>query len=85
MSTDTVAKTVNDALAVPSELPDPLVRGKAQDTVFTWTLRKVAVGSAPEISFEQSVDAHKLFWIASRSDGDVVIDSVRGTESPLPD
>ncbi|ADB59391.1 hypothetical protein Htur_0493 [Haloterrigena turkmenica DSM 5511] len=82
---DTIGKTVDDVLVVPSELPDALVREKAEDAVFTWTLRKVAVGSAPEISFEQSVDAHKLFWIASRPDGDVIVDSVRGTESPLTD
>ena len=82
---ETVAKTVDDVLVVPSELPDALVREKAEDAVFTWTLRKVAVGSAPDISFEQSVDAHKLFWIASRPDGDVIVDSVRGTESPLVD
>lgn len=80
---ETVTETIDDVLVVPSELSDAQVREKAEDAVFTWTLRKIAVGSAPELTFERSVDAHKLFWIASRPDGDVIVDSVRGTESPL--
>jgi hypothetical protein len=28
-------------------------------------------------------DAYKLFWLVERSDGDMIIDSVRGTERPL--
>ncbi|WP_222913081.1 hypothetical protein [Natrinema sp. SYSU A 869] len=80
---ETVTKTLDDVLVVPSELSDAQVREKAEDAVFTWTLRKTAVGSTPDLTFEQSIDAHKLFWIASRPDGDVIVDSVRGTESPL--
>ncbi|MFC6763965.1 hypothetical protein [Natrinema soli] len=80
---ETVSRTVDDVLVVPSELTDEQVREKAENALFKWTLRKIAVGSAPDVQFEQSVNAHKLFWIASRPDGDVIVDSVRGTESPL--
>ncbi|OAQ53392.1 hypothetical protein HTG_07900 [Natrinema mahii] len=82
---ETVTEPVDDVLVVPSELSDAQVRDKAENAVFTWTLRKVAVGSAPDLTVERSVDAHKLFWIASRPDGDVIVDSVRGTEMPLTD
>ncbi|RKD88948.1 hypothetical protein [Halopiger aswanensis] len=82
---ETTEQTVEDVLVIPSELSDEQTRAKAEDAVFNWTLRKVAVSSTPDIRFEQSVDAYKLFWIASRPDGDVIVDSVRGTESPLED
>ncbi|ELY63269.1 hypothetical protein C489_19426 [Natrinema versiforme JCM 10478] len=80
---ETVSRTVDDVLVVPSELTDEQVREKAENALFKWTLRKIAVGSTPDVQFEQAVTAHKLFWIASRPDGDVIVDSVRGTESPL--
>ncbi|RZH67842.1 hypothetical protein [Natrinema altunense] len=79
----TVTRTIDDVLVVPSELSDEQAREKAEDAVFSWTLRTVAVGSAPDLRFERSIDAYKLFWIASRPDGDVIVDSVRGSESPL--
>ncbi|WP_306052565.1 hypothetical protein [Natronococcus wangiae] len=82
---ETATLTVDDALVIPSELSDTRTREKAEDAVFNWTLRKVAAGSAPDVTFERSVDAYKLFWIASRPDGDVIVDSVRATESPLDD
>ncbi|MBZ6495219.1 hypothetical protein [Natrinema longum] len=82
---ETVATTLEDVLVVPAALSGDQALEKAEDAVFKWTLRKVAVGSAPAVTFEQSVDAHKLFWIASRPDGDVIVDSVRGTETPLTD
>ncbi|SEW09862.1 hypothetical protein [Natrinema salifodinae] len=82
---ETTTRTLEDVLVIPSDLSDDQAREKAEDAVFNWTLRKVAVGSAPEVTFERSVDAYKLFWIASRPDGDVIVDSVRGTESPLDD
>ncbi|AEH39153.1 hypothetical protein [Halopiger xanaduensis] len=82
---ETTDRTVKDVLVIPSELSDEQTGEKADDAVFNWTLRKVAVSSAPDVRFERSVDAYKLFWIASRPDGDVIVDSVRGTESPLED
>ena len=82
---ETTTRTVDDVLVIPSELSDAQTREKAEDAVFNWTLRKVAVGSSPTVTFERSADAYKLFWIASRPDGDVIVDSVRGTESPLED
>ncbi|MFC6719107.1 hypothetical protein ACFQGT_07280 [Natrialbaceae archaeon GCM10025810] len=82
---ETVTERIDDVLVVPSELSDERVREKAEAAVFTWTLRKIAVHSAPEVTFERTVDAYKLYWLASRPDGDVIVDSVRGTESPLED
>ncbi|MFD1562722.1 hypothetical protein ACFR99_04035 [Haloarchaeobius amylolyticus] len=82
---ETETRTVDDVLVIPSELSDAQTHRKAEDAVFKWTLRKVAVGSEPDVTFARSVDAYKLYWIASRPDGDVIIDSVRGTESPLAD
>jgi len=82
---ETQTQTVDDVLVIPSELSDAQTRRKAEDAVFKWTLRKVAVGSEPDVTFARSVDAYKLFWIASWPDGDVIVDSVRGTESPLAD
>ncbi|QFU81358.1 hypothetical protein [Natronorubrum aibiense] len=82
---ETTTRTLDDVLVIPSELSDVETREKAEDAVFTWTLRTVAVSSTPAVSLERAVDAYKLFWIASRSDGDVIVDSVRGTESPLAD
>lgn len=82
---DTVTTTVDDVFVIPAALSEEQALEKAEETVFNWTLRKLAVGSVPGISFEQSVDAHKLFWIASRPHGDVIVDSVRGTEMPLED
>ncbi|TMT87322.1 hypothetical protein E2L06_12295 [Haloterrigena sp. H1] len=82
---ETQMRSVDDVLVIPSELSDAQTLRKAEDAVFKWTLRTVAVGSEPDVTFDRSVDAYKLFWIASRPDGDVIVDSVRGTESPLAD
>jgi len=76
---ETATRTVDDVLVIPSDLSDVQSHQKAEDAVFKWTLRKVAVGSEPDVTFEQSVDAYKLFWIAARPDGDIIVDSVRGT------
>ncbi|NKE34774.1 hypothetical protein GWG54_02885 [Natronococcus sp. JC468] len=82
---ETTDRTVDDVLVIPSELSDDQSREKAEDAVFNWTLRKVAVSSTPDVRFERSVDAYKLYWLASRPEGDVIVDSVRATESPLED
>lgn len=80
---DVEERTVADALVLPSELSDEQAREKAREAVFRWTLRRYSPARAPEIAFERTVDAYRLFWIAQRPDGDAVVDSVRGTESPL--
>lgn len=80
---DTGERTVEDVLVLPAELPDDLARDRARDAVFRWTLRTYSLNHAPEIEFERSTDAYKLFWIAERDGGDVIVDSVRGEEDPL--
>ena len=51
--------------------------------MFKWTLRTSILGDVPEVEFAQTVDAYKLFWLAERPDGDVILDSVNGNERPL--
>lgn len=80
---ETETREVSDVLVIPSELTDDETKTKARESVFKWTLRKFSLGSPPEIEFERTADAYKLFWLAERPGGDVVIDSVRGTEEPL--
>lgn len=80
---DREERTVADVLVLPAELPVDQARERARDAVFRWTLRKYSLNHAPEIEFERSADAYKLFWLAEREDGDVIVDSVRGEEVPV--
>ena len=82
---ETETRTVEDVLVLPSELSDEGTRARARDAVFKWTLRRYSLTDPPEIRFERDVAGYKLFWLAARDDGDVVVDSVRGTEEPLRD
>ncbi|WP_224268737.1 hypothetical protein [Haloprofundus salinisoli] len=76
-------RTVADVLVLPSELGPSDCDEKAREAAFKWTLRKFSLTRAPDIEFERAVDAYKLFWLAERDGGDVLVDSVRGTERPL--
>ena len=78
-------RTVADALVLPAELPVEQARERARDAVFRWTLRTYSLNHAPEIAFERAAGVYKLFWIAEREGGDVIVDSVRGDEDPLHD
>lgn len=77
------SRTVEDVLVVPSELSNEGTDEKAHDAVFGWCLRRYALGEPPEIAIDSVVDVHKLFWLAERPEGDVIVDSVRGSEKPL--
>ncbi|WP_276301372.1 hypothetical protein [Halorussus lipolyticus] len=76
-------RTIADALVLPSELSPEEADEKARDAAFKWTLRTSILSDVPEVEFGRVADAYKLFWIAERPDGDVILDSVRGTERPL--
>ncbi|WP_238398203.1 hypothetical protein [Halorussus salinus] len=78
-------RTVADALVLPSELSPEQADEKARDAAFKWTLRTSILGDVPEVEFARTVDAYKLFWLAERPDGDVILDSVNGNERPLDD
>ncbi|WP_248299365.1 hypothetical protein [Halorhabdus amylolytica] len=80
---DVECRTLRDALVVDPELDDAETTEKARETAFEWTLRKYLSAEPPTVTIESAVDAHKLFWLAERPDGDVIVDSVRGTERPL--
>jgi len=80
---DVERRTVEDALVMPSELSPAQADEKARDAVFKWTLRTSVLGGAPEIEFGAIADAYRLFWLAERPDGDVIVDSVRGDERPF--
>lgn len=80
---DPESRTVEDVLVIPAELTDEEADGKAREAVFRWCLRRFSMGDPPEIEIERTVDAHKLFWLAERPDGDVIVDSVRSSEQPL--
>jgi len=80
---DTVERTVEDVLVIPPEIDDRTADAIARKSVFQWTLRRYSLNHAPDIEFDDPVEAHKLFWIVERPDGDVIIDSVRGDERPL--
>lgn len=58
---------------------------KARDAVIEWTLRRFSPPESPTVDLDRSVAGYKLFWLAERPDGDVIVDSVRGTERPLAD
>ena len=55
----------------------------ASEAVFKWALRSVSLSATPEISVEEPLDVYKVFWLVERDDGDVIIDSVDGTERPF--
>lgn len=80
---ETDSRTVADVLVIPSELSSEEADEKAHEAVFGWCLRRFSLGKPPEIATTRAVDAHKLFWLAERPDGDAIVDSVRGTEEPL--
>ncbi|WP_254544023.1 hypothetical protein [Halomarina pelagica] len=77
------ARAVEDALVLPTGLTDEQARERAREAVFKWTLRKYSPLDPPEIAFARHADAYKLFWLAEREGGDVLVDSVRGDERPL--
>lgn len=80
---ETDARTVSDVLVLPTELDDERADEKARDEVFEWTLRTSVLADVPETEIDRVADAYKLFWLVERPDGNVIIDSVRGTERPL--
>lgn len=82
---DPVERTVDDLMRLPIEVGDEQCLEMARDAIFKWTLRSVGMRSAPDISVDDPIDVYKLFWIADRQDGDVLIDSVRGTTRRLDD
>ena len=79
---ETETRRVADVLAIPATLPANAARDRVTETVHEWTRRKFALGSPPTLSVDRTVAAYKLFWLASRPDGDTLVDSVRGTETP---
>lgn len=76
-------RRVEDVLVLPSELSPDQADEKAREAAFQWTLRGSILADAPEIEFARVVDAYKLFWLAERPGGDVIVDSVRGAERPF--
>ena len=76
-------RTISDTLVLPSELSPEQADEKARDAAFKWTLRTSILSDVPEVDFGRVADAYKLFWLVERPDGDVILDSVRGTERPL--
>lgn len=82
---ETMTRPVDDVLVIPSELSAEQAHEKAEDAAFKWTLRKFSLGTKPELELVDVVHAYKLFWLAERPDGDVLVDSVTGDESPLDD
>ncbi|WP_458185021.1 hypothetical protein [Haladaptatus sp. NG-WS-4] len=82
---DVETRATEDVLVLPVELSNEQSRKKARESVFQWTLRRYSLNDAPDIEFVRETDAYKLFWIAKRPDGDVLVDSVRGDEAPLSD
>ncbi|MGB9962287.1 hypothetical protein ACOZ32_08780 [Halobacterium sp. MBLA0001] len=80
---ETTTRTLADVLVVPPAVDREQSRALARDAVFKWTLRSYSLGAAPEIELSAPVAAHKLFWLATRDGGDVIVDSVTGDERPL--
>lgn len=78
-------QTIEDVLVLPSELSEEVCAERAEKSVFQWTLRKFTTNGSLEVTMERAVDAYKLFWLVRRPEGDVIVDSVRGSESPLED
>lgn len=80
---DPESRTVEGVLVIPAELADEEADEKAREAVFRWCLRRFSMGDPPDIEIERTVDAHKLFWLAEQPNGDVIVDSVRGSEQPF--
>ncbi|MFW5948541.1 MAG: hypothetical protein ACOCSD_02955, partial [Halolamina sp.] len=80
---DSDEREVEDVLVLPGELSPEQADEKAREAAFQWTLRSSILADAPDIEFDRVVDAYKLFWLGERSDGDVIVDSVRGEERPF--
>jgi len=78
-------QSIRDVLVVDPVLDGARSTEKAREAAFEWTLRTHSPGKPPTVAVESTVDAHKLFWLAERPEGDVIVDSVRGTERPLED
>ena len=78
-------QAVEDVLVLPAELSPEQADEKARDAVFKWTLRTSILGGVPDTEFGRVADAYKLFWLAERPGGDVIIDSVRGDEREFED
>lgn len=76
-------RTVEDALVLPAELSEEASRERARESVLQWTLRRFSLSTPPDIEFVSDAVGYKLFWLVERPDGDVIVDSVRGTEDPL--
>lgn len=80
-----VTETLDDVLVIPAELTADEAHDRARKSVFQWALRKYSLNKPPEIELSEPVETYKLFWLAERPGGDVILDSVRGDESPLRD
>ncbi|AGB16804.1 hypothetical protein Halru_2217 [Halovivax ruber XH-70] len=80
---DLESRHVDDALVLPAELTPEDADERARKSVFQWTLRRYSPDRAPEIEFERVVEGYKLFWLAERDDGDVIVDSLTGSERSL--
>lgn len=80
---ETDRQTVEDVLVLPPEVTTDQAKEMARKAVFRWTLRRYSLNEAPDIRMETTCQAYKLFWLAERPDGDVIVDSVRGEERPL--
>lgn len=82
---ETERRTVDDVLVIPPEVTAEQADEMARDAVFRWTMRRYSLREAPEIALAETRDVYKLFWLAERPDGDVVVDSVDGDRRPLQD
>ncbi|WP_266078625.1 hypothetical protein [Haladaptatus caseinilyticus] len=78
-------REIEDVLVLPTELSKDQSRAKTRESVLQWTLRRYSLNDAPDIEFVREVDGYKLFWLVERPEGDVIVDSVDGTEDPLRD
>ena len=81
---DTVPETESlqfeNVLVIPKEITDTECREMAEQAVFEWTMRSSLLHSNPAIELDAPLDVYKLFWLAERESGDVIVDSVDGTE-----
>jgi hypothetical protein len=82
---ETEARQFEDALVLPTAVTDAECRELAEEAVFEWAMRSSLLHSKPAIELGAPLDAYKLFWLAERESGDVIVDSVDGTERPFED
>ena len=80
---DEVDRQFDDVLVLPKEVSDSHCRDMAEEAVFEWTMRSSMLHGSPEINLGEPRDVYKLFWLAERDAGDVIVDSVDGTERPF--